>query len=81
MAWRRRRTGTWLPAALIWLLGGTRALGQVGDLDGNGSVDLTDFQALWVCLMGPVVPVDPGCASADLDGGGNCQSGDHHCDQ
>lgn len=38
-----------------------------GDIDGDGDVDLDDFQILISCLDGPDVPAQLGCEPADVD--------------
>ncbi len=43
----------------------------VGDLDGNGSVDLLDWCRLAACLGGPTVPLSDACTTADLDNDGD----------
>ncbi|MBN2563814.1 MAG: family 16 glycosylhydrolase [Phycisphaerae bacterium] len=40
---------------------------QPGDIDGDGNVDLDDFDLLADCMTGPDVEVLPGCYEADLD--------------
>jgi len=43
-----------------------------GDADGNGKVDLVDFNSLWECWMGPLkVPADPACGVFDLHRNGH----------
>ncbi|MCK4340610.1 MAG: hypothetical protein KAY37_02655 [Phycisphaerae bacterium] len=37
------------------------------DFDGDGDVDLDDFNIFVGCLNGPDVPVEPDCETADLD--------------
>ncbi|MCK4343600.1 MAG: hypothetical protein KAY37_17950 [Phycisphaerae bacterium] len=44
-------------------------LPNIPDLDGDGDVDLDDFNILAGCLNGPDVPVEPDCEPADLHGG------------
>jgi hypothetical protein len=49
----------------------------VGDLDGNGEINLNDYALLEGCLTGPgggALP--PGCSEADLDGNGTVDLGD-----
>lgn len=41
--------------------------GRNGDLDHDGDIDLEDWKRFKPCLMGPAVPVTPGCEDADLD--------------
>ena len=43
----------------------------LGDLDGDGDVDLDDFNLFAGCLMGPEVAYPQGCDRADLDGEGD----------
>ncbi len=40
---------------------------QPGDVDGDGDVDLDDFNLLVGCMTGPDVQILPGCYQADLD--------------
>ncbi|MCK4341215.1 MAG: hypothetical protein KAY37_05765 [Phycisphaerae bacterium] len=37
-----------------------------GDLNGDGDVDLDDFNIFADCMTGPVIPTTPGCEPADL---------------
>jgi len=39
-----------------------------GDFDGDGDVDLDDYEVINDCLEGPEGPLPPECAPADLDG-------------
>ncbi|MFH1745530.1 MAG: hypothetical protein ABIG44_00650 [Planctomycetota bacterium] len=39
-----------------------------GDIDGDGDVDIDDFNIFAGCLSGPDVPVESACEPADLDG-------------
>ena len=48
----------------------------VGDLDGDGDVDLSDWRVLKRCLTGPADPVGPDCNSADLECDGRIDSRD-----
>ena len=48
-----------------------------GDSDGDGDVDLDDFeQFAGPCFGGPDAPVAPECAFADFDGDGDVDLGD-----
>jgi len=48
-----------------------------GDLDGDGDVEGTDFDAFAPCVTGAEVrPPAPGCEDADLDGDGDADSSD-----
>ena len=38
-----------------------------GDCDGNGAIDLTDFQSLSACLTGPGETIGPDCPCVDFD--------------
>ena len=42
-----------------------------GDLDGDGDVDLDDYDIFAGCLTGPDEPLPPGCDAADVDGDGD----------
>ncbi len=42
--------------------------GPVGDLDGDGYVDWTDFSIFASCITAPGVEAPPECGGADLDG-------------
>lgn len=40
---------------------------QPGDVDGDGDVDMTDFELLAACMAGPNVALMPSCFDADLN--------------
>lgn len=42
-----------------------------GDLDGDGDVDLEDFEAFADCMLGPDIPCPAGCEATDLTGDGD----------
>ncbi len=48
----------------------------LGDLDGDGDVDIGDLLALDACMRGPDVPILAGCAAADLDADGDVDMAD-----
>jgi hypothetical protein len=48
----------------------------VGDFDGDGDVDQTDFASLQACLSGSGEPLDAGCEVADLNGDGDVDGAD-----
>ena len=51
--------------------------GGAGDFDGDGDVDLLDFNAFEACFTGEDGgPVDPGCAAGDFDGDGDIDCSD-----
>ncbi|MCH7701911.1 MAG: VCBS repeat-containing protein [Planctomycetes bacterium] len=47
-----------------------------GDVDGDGDVDLQDYDQFIACLTGPDGGIIPGCESADGDGDGDVDLGD-----
>jgi hypothetical protein len=62
---------------------GTIGLPLVGDINGNGAVDLADHAAFMDCMTGPSVPVPPitcepdSFAAADLDNDNDADLADH----
>jgi hypothetical protein len=50
---------------------------DVGDLDGDGDVDLADYEVFENCMTGPGVPKQLGCRAADLDGDGDVDLADY----
>ncbi len=66
------RTVTNLPVNARWRLPRPETL---GDADGDGVVDLLDFQA-WVACRAISEAVTPGCERMDLDGNGVLDDGD-----
>lgn len=82
---------TQLPNGDVWAAGRTTAGSQaetvtalfvpcfeppLGDIDGNGIVDLDDWALFGACLMGPGVAPDPACMPADLNSDGFVDLGD-----
>jgi len=53
-----------------------RALGALGDFDGDDDVDQSDFGYLQECSSGNGLPYEAGCAAADLDGDGDVDQAD-----
>lgn len=47
--------------------GGVTGLSAPGDCDGDGDIDLDDFQVLAECLLGPDNGLSPDCDCADSD--------------
>ena len=43
----------------------------LGDMDGDGDVDVDDFDIFAHCVTGPDVPAEAGCETADLDTDGD----------
>lgn len=50
---------------------------RLGDLDGDGDVDLNDFAIFLECYTGPGVPRTPECECADLDGDNDVDFADY----
>ena len=47
-----------------------------GDLDGDGFIDLSDYEMFVLCRSGIDIPVGTGCAAADTDGDGDSDFND-----
>jgi hypothetical protein len=47
-----------------------------GDLDGDNDLDINDFVLLPECLLGPGVPLEPGCDYDDADVAGDVDLAD-----
>ncbi|MFQ5413216.1 MAG: dockerin type I domain-containing protein [Phycisphaerae bacterium] len=50
--------------------------GRLGDADGDGVIDLTDYAAFNACLAGPGIPLGPDCAVDDFDFDGDVDLAD-----
>ncbi len=52
---------------------------SLGDVDGNGHVDLLDYESFQQCLSGPGVAADSGCERLDIDSDGDVDLLDYGC--
>ena len=64
------------PAIYHWADNLSIVLPEPGDLDGDGDVDLDDFNIFAGCMTGPDVPTTSGCEPADLHADGDVDLAD-----